>query len=142
MSHRKPRNPIPDPIPDDPQEQLRWAQRLAQRNRPWRAKILAAVKLRPAERIRLLYPLGVHKGALETMKVARAMPRRKGQREPLETGEADLWAGGLAAGITVPPKVMFKDTTVERTCQMIYYAGARFGALRALDHLGLRTGGI
>ena len=140
MNQRQPRNPTPDPIPEGLLEQVQWAQRLAQHNKPLKAKIWRAASLRPAERIRLLYPLGVQKGAFEAMKVARAMPRRRGQREPLDIGEADLWSGGLAAGITLPPKAMFHDRTVQLTCQMVYYAGVRLGAMRALEHLGLRKG--
>jgi len=130
---------IAEPIPDSAEEQILWAQRLAWRHQLSAGAIRKAAALPPAPRVAMLYPKGVSAGAYACMAIARESPRRKGQREPLEVGEADIWASGLALGVTLPPHDMFRGRDVTETCKRIYYAGFRAGALHALEHLRLRT---
>ena len=132
------RKPTLNPIPEDPCAHMQWAHRLVLRHPLARKEIETAATLRPAERIARLYPLGVRIGAFETMNAARAMPRRRTGRRPLDIGEADIWAAGMAAGVTLPPRAMLRDKTIQQTCQKMYYAGMRAGAFRCLEWLGWR----
>lgn len=132
------RTPTTDPIPEGAEGQVQWTHRLVRRHPIPKSELAAAAKLSPPDRIARLYPLGVRVGAFETMNAAAAMPPRRGGRKPLDIGEADMWAAGLGVGLTLPPRAMLRDRTIEATCRKIYYAGVRAGALKCLEWLGWR----
>ena len=126
---------IPE-IPADPEEQARKARLIGRSTPVTRQLIDKACKLAPGQRVGLIFPLGVKRGALHILRIV-AMT---GKRLPIGIHEGEAWATGLAAGLPLPPRAAFSERRREGVAAM-YRAGVERGVLAALEAIGLRDKG-
>ena len=117
---------------DDPREQQKIVRRWTRGSRVPKELHDRAIHLRPAERIALLYPAGVKRGALFAIRTLAAHGRLPKRLRGMPDEAAEAYANGIAQAVTLPPKAVFTQR-VEGTIVTIFSAGAERGAMLVLE---------
>jgi hypothetical protein len=122
------------PIVADPAEQRRLVRRWTKGSHVPKGLSDLAIHMRPADRIALLYPAGLTRGALWALRTLAAHDRlpRNLPHPAEEMVAAQAYAAGLARGVALPPKAVFTPK-LTGSIMAIYSAGVEHGALLVLE---------
>jgi len=97
--------------------------------------------LRPAERIRRIYPLGVEAGVMAAFEAgAKAGIALPAAIDRPTSAAATAYARGMAIAAVLPPKAAFGQAP-PKAIRGIWHAGFEWGALRTLEQMLGRTTG-
>ena len=123
-----------------PQDWTEVACLTAERCKPPKSVLDRAMGMRPAERVAHVYPAGVRRGAIQGVRMLQsANVRLAKEMPPTDVIRIEAWADGIAAAVTLPPKVIF-GRDLARGISMIWKRGIERGILFAFERAGLVKG--
>ena len=118
----------------DQQEQRRLIRSMSKGNKPAKAILDRVATLRQADRVGLLYPVGVYQGVYLALQKLRSL----GIEKP-KTASIVAYAEGVAAGVILPPGSAF-DPHVRESIISIYASGIERGLIVTFESAGVLKG--